>query len=180
MISILIRGLTSAPYHDCPICFSSIRPDQAIWSCSPSSPLIQNGQDKPSQYCWTSFHVKCIRSWADKSVKEVKEAWRARGEPDKEGDWRCPGCQAKRDVVPSGYWYSYFSNYYYYSKYLVLGVFVVPRPNQNNPVLVPLIHVETHALVCVKVGAVIHVLSNVILDLVRHVKSPHVQNVTVP
>ena len=66
LISILTRKLTSAPYHDCPICFSSIRPDQAIWSCSPSSPLIQNGQTKPSQYCWTSFHVKCIHSWADK------------------------------------------------------------------------------------------------------------------
>jgi hypothetical protein len=48
-----------------------------------------------------------ILSWADKSVKEVAEAWRARGEPDKKGDWRCPGCQAKRDAVPSGYWYSY-------------------------------------------------------------------------
>ena len=108
LISILIRKLTSAPYHDCPICFSPIRPDQAIWSCSPSSPLIQDGQNKPSQYCWTSFHVKCIHSWADKSVKEVAEAWRARGEPDKKGDWRCPGCQAKRDIVPSGYWYSLF------------------------------------------------------------------------
>ena len=105
LISTLIRGLTSAPYHDCPICFSSIRPDQAIWSCSPSTPLIQIGQKKTSQYCWTSFHVKCIRSWADKSVKEVAEAWRVRGEPDKKGDWRCPGCQAKRDIVPSGYWY---------------------------------------------------------------------------
>jgi transcriptional repressor NF-X1 len=104
LISILIRGLSSAPYHDCPICFSAIRPDQAIWSCSPSSPLIQNEEHKPSQYCWTSFHVKCIHSWADKSVKEVAEAWRARGEPDKKGDWRCPGCQAKRDIVPSGYW----------------------------------------------------------------------------
>jgi transcriptional repressor NF-X1 len=109
LTSTLIRGLTLSPYHDCPICFSSVRPDQAIWSCSPSSPLIQNGQKEPSQYCWTSFHVKCIRSWADKSVKEVAEAWRARGEPDKKGDWRCPGCQAKRDIVPSGYWYSFFS-----------------------------------------------------------------------
>ena len=104
LISILVRGLTSAPYHDCPICFSSIRPEQAIWSCSPSIPLIQNEQNKPSQYCWTSFHVKCIHSWANKSVKEVAEAWKARGEPDKKGDWRCPGCQAKRDIVPSGYW----------------------------------------------------------------------------
>ncbi|KAF8814255.1 hypothetical protein BYT27DRAFT_6337901, partial [Phlegmacium glaucopus] len=104
LTSTLIRGLTSPPYHDCPICFSSIRPDQAIWSCSPSIPLIHNSQQGPSQYCWTSFHVRCIRSWADKSVKDVAEAWRARGEPDKKGDWRCPGCQAKREVVPTGYW----------------------------------------------------------------------------
>jgi len=106
LTSTLIRGLTSAPYHDCPICFSSIRPDQAIWSCSPSIPLIHSPQQGPLQYCWTSFHVKCIRSWADKSVKDVAEAWRARGEPGKKGDWRCPGCQAKREIVPTGYWYS--------------------------------------------------------------------------
>ena len=108
LISTLIRGFTSTPYHDCPICFSSIRPDQATWSCSPSIPLVHNAEQGLSQYCWTSFHVKCIRSWADKSMKDVAEAWRARGEPDKKGDWRCPGCQAKRDIVPSGYWYAFF------------------------------------------------------------------------
>ena len=38
-------------------------------------------------------------------MKDVAEAWRARGEHDRVGDWRCPGCQAKREVVPSGYRY---------------------------------------------------------------------------
>ena len=32
------------------------------------------------QYCWTTFQVKCIRSWASKSVKDIADAWRARGE----------------------------------------------------------------------------------------------------
>ncbi|KAF8157144.1 hypothetical protein B0H34DRAFT_712422 [Crassisporium funariophilum] len=103
LTSTLIHGLSTYPYPDCPICFSSIRPEQAIWSCSPSIPTIPSS-DSSAQYCWTAFHVKCIRSWAEKSVKDVAEAWRARGESDKKGDWRCPGCQAKRETVPSGYW----------------------------------------------------------------------------
>ncbi|KAJ3508832.1 hypothetical protein NLJ89_g5540 [Agrocybe chaxingu] len=102
LTSTLIRGLSTPPYPDCPICFSSIRPEHAIWSCSPSTPIVTSSEAQVTQYCWTSFHVRCIRSWAEKSVKEVADAWRARGE-DKKGDWRCPGCQAKREVVPSGY-----------------------------------------------------------------------------
>ncbi|KAF8198478.1 hypothetical protein BJ912DRAFT_951515 [Pholiota molesta] len=104
LTSILIRDLSTPPYPDCPICFSAIRPEQAIWSCSPSISIVTSSDAQVPQYCWTSFHVKCIRSWAEKSVKEVADAWRARGESDKKGDWRCPGCQAKRETVPSGYW----------------------------------------------------------------------------
>ena len=104
LASSLIRNLSTPPYPDCPICFSAIRPDQAIWSCSPSLPIITSSEAQVQQYCWTSFHVRCIRSWAEKSVKEVADAWRARGDMDKKGDWRCPGCQAKREAIPSGYW----------------------------------------------------------------------------
>lgn len=104
LTSTLIRNLSTPPYPDCPICFSAIRPEQAIWSCSPSIPIVTSSEAQIQQFCWTSFHIKCIRSWAEKSVKEVADAWRARGESDKKGDWRCPGCQAKREAVPSGYW----------------------------------------------------------------------------
>lgn len=104
LTSTLIRSLSTPPYPDCPICFSSIHPAQPTWSCSPATPVVPS-VDGQVHYCWTSFHTKCIKSWAAKSVKDVAEAWRARGEHDRVGDWRCPGCQAKREIVPSGYWY---------------------------------------------------------------------------
>ena len=41
-------------------------------------------------------------------------------------------------------------------------------PNQNNCVFLPLINVETHVLVRVRVGAVIHVLVSVIWTITTH------------
>ncbi|KAJ7484752.1 hypothetical protein FB451DRAFT_91960 [Mycena latifolia] len=98
LTSILTAALGTPPYPDCPICFSAVHPAQPTWSCSPSIPVLET-----QQYCWTTFHLKCIRSWAAKSVKEVADAWAARGEPQRGGEWRCPGCQARRVVVPMSY-----------------------------------------------------------------------------
>ncbi|KAJ7136015.1 hypothetical protein C8R44DRAFT_609441 [Mycena epipterygia] len=98
LTSILTAALGTAPYPDCPICFSAVHPAQPTWSCSPSIPVLET-----QQYCWTTFHLKCIRSWAAKSVKEVADAWTARGEPHRGGEWRCPGCQARRVAVPTSY-----------------------------------------------------------------------------
>lgn len=109
LISTLIDSLRTPPYPDCPICFSAIHPTQPSWSCSPSTPIAHvEGEDmntgpESARCCWTTFHLKCIRAWAGKSVKDVADAWHARGE-NRPGDWRCPGCQAKRHSVPSGYW----------------------------------------------------------------------------
>ena len=109
----LIRELSVAPYPDCLICFAPIHPAQPVWSCSPPMPVSavsddESGKDaaravETAQCCWTTFHLKCIRSWASKSVKNIEDAWRARGE-ERKGEWRCPGCQSKRLVVPNGYW----------------------------------------------------------------------------
>ncbi|KAF7984426.1 hypothetical protein HWV62_14490 [Athelia sp. TMB] len=107
----LIHALKTPPYSDCPICFAAIHPAQPTWSCSPSHVTRmpeENGdfdegkESESSQCCWTTFHLKCIRSWAGKSVKEISDAWRARGE-ERAGEWRCPGCQTKRTHVPNGY-----------------------------------------------------------------------------
>ncbi|KAJ7627599.1 hypothetical protein DFH06DRAFT_730947 [Mycena polygramma] len=98
LTSILTTALSTPPYPDCPICFSAVHPAQPTWSCSPSIPVLET-----QQYCWTTFHLKCIRSWAAKSVKEVADAWAARGEPQRGGEWRCPGCQARRVAVPTAY-----------------------------------------------------------------------------
>ncbi|KAG2140668.1 hypothetical protein DEU56DRAFT_885849 [Suillus clintonianus] len=96
LTSTLTRALSTHPYPDCPICFNPIRPEQPTWSCSSSDP------SENLQCCWTTFHLKCIRAWASKSVKDLQDAWRARGE-ERTGEWRCPGCQAKREHVPSNY-----------------------------------------------------------------------------
>ncbi|CAL1709094.1 unnamed protein product [Somion occarium] len=114
LTSRLIHSLSRPPYADCPICFSAIHPAQPSWSCSPLIPISPVTDEKESsgeasrtaetaQCCWTTFHLKCIRSWASKSVKDLEDAWRARGDSRK-AEWRCPGCQAKRLVVPTSYW----------------------------------------------------------------------------
>ncbi|KAL4079530.1 hypothetical protein J3A83DRAFT_1117042 [Scleroderma citrinum] len=103
LTSTLTNALRTAPYPDCPICFNSVRPDHQTWSCSPPLGPLSNDDKERSQCCWTTFHLKCIRSWAEKSVKAIVEAWRARGEV-RQGEWRCPGCQTKRKQVPTTYW----------------------------------------------------------------------------
>ena len=114
LTSTLIHDLSTPPYPDCLICFSSIHPLQPTWSCSPLIPISSveadgEGDSAPTvntvQYCWATFHLKCIKPWASKSVKDVEEAWRARG-VDRRGEWRCPGCQSKRKVLPSFYSYA--------------------------------------------------------------------------
>lgn len=116
LTSRLIRELSAPPYQDCLICFAPIHPAQPSWSCSPLMPISAATDDEgekgtpkaaeTAQCCWTTFHLKCIRSWAAKSVKGVEDAWRARGE-ERKGEWRCPGCQSKRAVVPASYWCVY-------------------------------------------------------------------------
>ncbi|KAJ3752506.1 hypothetical protein EV360DRAFT_55073 [Lentinula raphanica] len=103
LTSHLIRELSTYPYPDCLICFSSIHPKQPTWSCSPLIPMLETDPAHQSQYCWTTFHLKCIRDWAEKNYKEVKAAWEAREEFGKDGEWRCPGCQGKRNKLIKGY-----------------------------------------------------------------------------
>ncbi|TFL01770.1 hypothetical protein BDV98DRAFT_548477 [Pterulicium gracile] len=89
----LIHELSFPPYADCAICFSAIHPAQPTWSCSPPA----------GQCCWTTFHLKCIKPWAQKSVKDLEDAWATRGEYGRKCEWRCPGCQTKRQTIPGGY-----------------------------------------------------------------------------
>lgn len=109
LTSTLTHALRTPPYPDCMICFSPIRPEHPTWSCSPP---VTGGDLKPNREggeeektcCWTTLHLKCIRAWAEKSIKDLEEAWRARGESHP-GEWHCPGCRATRQVVPHTYKY---------------------------------------------------------------------------
>ena len=108
LTSTLTHALRTPPFTDCPICFNPIRPEQATWSCSPPSISPGAAEDdkdtEGSRCCWNTFHLKCIRAWAEKSVKDLEEAWRARGE-SRPGEWHCPGCRATRQAVPHTYTY---------------------------------------------------------------------------
>ena len=100
----LIRDLRTFPYLDCAICFNAIRPHQPTWSCSPNTPIVLTEDSQQAQYCWATLHLKCVRSWASKSIADIQQAYRSRGE-DKPGEWLCTGCRAKRTIEPSSYKY---------------------------------------------------------------------------
>ena len=102
----LIHDLRTSPYLDCAICFNPIRPQQPTWSCSPNTPIIYTEGSQQAQYCWATLHLKCVRSWASKSIADVRQAYEVRGE-DKPGEWSCIGCRAKRTIEPSSYRYMF-------------------------------------------------------------------------
>ena len=168
----LARALRTPPYPDCPICFSAIHPAQRTWSCSPSIPIIRPPDPSTDelQYCWTTFHVKCIGEWAMKSAKEVAEAWRARGETGRKGDWRCPGCQAKRETVPSGYWCVSSSVSQNTLSIPILGVSVILHQTPSPHASQHPIHAGTHAHVCAIPIVAILVLLLAIQDPVRRAR----------
>ncbi|GJJ11287.1 hypothetical protein Clacol_005519 [Clathrus columnatus] len=79
----LIYSMKTPPYPDCPICFNPLHPAQPIWSCSLGDGVLS--------CCWTPFHLKCIKDWAKKSTKDVRDALQARGVTNESEYWRCPG-----------------------------------------------------------------------------------------
>ncbi|KAF7323896.1 R3H domain-containing protein [Mycena kentingensis (nom. inval.)] len=98
LTSRLTAALGTPPYPDCPICFSAVHPAQPTWSCSPSIPVLD-----AQQFCWTTFHLKCVRAWAQKSIKEVANAWAARGEPERGGELVCScGLTVYEPPIPCG------------------------------------------------------------------------------
>ncbi|QRV73787.1 shuttle craft protein [Ceratobasidium sp. AG-Ba] len=52
---------------DCPICFNPVHPAQPIWSCAPAPATpLDDPSAAPSTCCWTIFHMRCIKQWAQK------------------------------------------------------------------------------------------------------------------
>jgi transcriptional repressor NF-X1 len=141
LTSILTFALSNPPYPECMICFNPILPGHPSWSCSPK-------EEKDAQSCWNTFHLKCIKPWAEKSVKDTEEAWRARGE-ERKGEWRCPGCQSKREIVPRKYWWVVSSTDGYmrtYTSYPGASVVQHKTPNLRDWQLPTLAGIRVHEL----------------------------------
>eukprot|EP00971_Amphidinium_carterae_P003248 64007-Amphidinium_carterae.1 len=58
--------------YECMICLCKIGRDAAIWSCG---------------NCWAGFHLKCIRSWIERSNGAAHAL---------DVEWQCPGCRYHR------------------------------------------------------------------------------------
>ncbi|KAG9017164.1 hypothetical protein FRB90_001516 [Tulasnella sp. 427] len=100
------RSAAAEDAPECPICFNSISPGAPTWSCTPAESNPKTYSADPvhlehgaSACCWTTFHLKCIKAWASKSVTETRDAYVARGLTERSGEWRCPGCQTKRSIA---------------------------------------------------------------------------------
>lgn len=102
LVSKLVRGLggVGGNWLECVICFSTILPQQPIWSCSPTTSTVVPGETSTNACCYTPFHLSCIKDWSSRSLLEAKEKARDRDtriypeEPIL--TWRCPGCQKRR------------------------------------------------------------------------------------
>ena len=75
--------------YECAICTNEISRNSKIWSC---------------RTCWTVFHIGCIKKWSKNEGSALQQQ-----QPNEDGalpipkQWRCPGCNLPKDVLPSSY-----------------------------------------------------------------------------
>lgn len=71
--------------YECPICTIEVLKSSKIWSC---------------KTCWTVFHLACVSTWArDHGSTQSQQ----RSTEDQPRQWRCPGCNLPKDVLPTSY-----------------------------------------------------------------------------
>ena len=74
--------------YECPICTSEVGKNSKIWSC---------------KTCWTVFHLTCIKKWSQNEGSTLAQQRNPDGDLPPPRQWRCPGCNLPKDVLPSAY-----------------------------------------------------------------------------
>lgn len=74
--------------YECAICSNEIGRKSKIWSCNT---------------CWTVFHIGCIKKWSKNEGSAVHRPNQQDSEENIGKQWRCPGCNLPKDVLPSAY-----------------------------------------------------------------------------
>lgn len=72
--------------YECPICTSEIGRHSKVWSC---------------KTCWTVFHLSCITKWSTNEGAAMAQQHNQDGSIPPPRQWRCPGCNLPKDVLPS-------------------------------------------------------------------------------
>lgn len=73
--------------YECLICTSEVYSNQKIWTC---------------KTCWSVIHLKCVKEWATSEGSTARQRI-AEGELPPPRQWRCPGCNLPKDVLPKEY-----------------------------------------------------------------------------
>ena len=74
--------------YECPICTSEVGRNSKIWSC---------------KTCWTVFHLTCIKKWSQNEGSTLAQQRTQDGNFPPPRQWRCPGCNLPKDVLPTTY-----------------------------------------------------------------------------
>ena len=74
--------------YECPICTNEVARNSKVWSC---------------KTCWTVFHLSCIKKWSINEGSTQAQQRHENGDLPPPRQWRCPGCNLPKDVLPSTY-----------------------------------------------------------------------------
>lgn len=74
--------------YECPICTNEVARNSRVWSC---------------KTCWTVFHLDCIKKWSTNEGSTLALQRNEEGELPSPRQWRCPGCNLPKNVLPSSY-----------------------------------------------------------------------------
>ncbi|KAF2429848.1 hypothetical protein EJ08DRAFT_575957, partial [Tothia fuscella] len=71
--------------YECAVCTNEVFRNSKVWSC---------------RTCWSVFHLTCIKRWASSEVSTAAQHRNEDGETAFPRQWRCPGCNLPKDVMP--------------------------------------------------------------------------------
>jgi transcriptional repressor NF-X1 len=74
--------------YECAICTNEVSRNSKIWSC---------------RTCWTVFHIGCIKKWSKNEGATVQQQPNEDGALPGPKQWRCPGCNLPKGVLPTSY-----------------------------------------------------------------------------
>ena len=74
--------------YECPICTAEETRTSKVWSC---------------KTCWTVFHLDCIKKWSTNEGSAMAQQQAQNGDLPPPRQWRCPGCNLPKDVLPTTY-----------------------------------------------------------------------------
>ncbi|EGP86295.1 uncharacterized protein MYCGRDRAFT_73600 [Zymoseptoria tritici IPO323] len=75
-------------HYECAICTSEVQRNSKVWSC---------------HTCWTVFHLTCIKKWSSNEGSTASRPNAENGDTQPGRQWRCPGCNLPKDVLPQSY-----------------------------------------------------------------------------